>query len=103
MSQPGTYILIYHLEGNQALSIPKLGMVDFPAGFYAYVGSAFGAQSLPEILKTHLAPTERQYRHIDYFQKIAQVEEVWFITASQNREVAWADLLLAIPGARVPR
>ena len=101
MSQTGTYILIFHLDQNQALSIPKLGVADFPAGFYAYVGSAFGSQGLPELLKTHLAPAERQYRHIDYFQKVAQVEEVWFTTAPENREVAWADLLLAIPGATV--
>ena len=42
MTETGTYVLLLHLPDNEQLTIGKLGTFDFPAGWYAYVGSAFG-------------------------------------------------------------
>lgn len=102
MSETGNYILLLHLPADQALAIGKLGTFDFPAGWYAYVGSAFGPGGLVGRLKYHLKPVERPHWHIDYFRRVARLQEIWLSPGSERREQAWVDLLLAIPGATVP-
>lgn len=101
MSLSGTYILILHLPINMPIRILRLDEHEYSAGFYAYVGSAFGSQSLSELLKTYLSPSHKQYRHIDYLLKAAQLEEIWFAPSVYNREIVWGELLLDIPGAIV--
>lgn len=101
MAQSGTYILLLHLPLNTPLQIGKLGQFNFPAGFYTYVGSAFGSGGLAGRLKHHLSPVKKAHWHIDYFRTAAQVIEVWLSTNTVHREHEWADLLLAIPGASV--
>jgi len=41
-TEKGTYILILYLNEPAQFTIGKLGTFDFSAGWYAYVGSAFG-------------------------------------------------------------
>jgi len=38
----GTYVLVTYLKKNSEIKIGKLGNIDFPKGYYCYVGSAFG-------------------------------------------------------------
>ena len=97
----GTYVLLLNLPLDETLTIGKLGTFDFPAGWYAYVGSAFGAGGLVGRLKHHLKPVEKPHWHIDYLRQAAQVKEVWLTPGTERREQAWVDVILAIPGAMV--
>ena len=97
----GTYVLLLHLPLDETLTIGKLGTFHFPAGWYAYVGSAFGAGGLVGRLKHHLKPVKKPHWHIDYLRQAAQVKEVWLTPGAERREQAWVDLILAIPGAMV--
>ncbi|HEX9921366.1 MAG TPA: GIY-YIG nuclease family protein [Anaerolineae bacterium] len=99
MSDTGNYVLLLHIPINQELTIGKLGTFDFPAGWYAYVGSAFGSGGLVGRLKHHLRPVEHPYWHIDYLRRAAVLAEIWLSPDSEQREEAWVDLMLAIPGA----
>lgn len=99
MSEPGSYVLLLHLPISQNLTIGKLGTFDFPAGWYAYVGSAFGAGGLMGRLKHHLKPVERPHWHIDYLRQAADIKEVWMSPGRERREETWVELILDIPGA----
>lgn len=101
MSTPGTYILLLHLPGDTSLQIGKLGQFIFPAGFYAYVGSAFGTGGLAGRLKHHLKRTETPHWHIDYLRQVAEIEEIWLTHTQPSREHAWAEMLLSIPGGTI--
>lgn len=101
MSETGNYVLLLHLPADETLTIGKLGTFDFPAGWYTYVGSAFGPGGLAGRLKHHLRPTGRPHWHIDYLRQAAQLHEIWVSPGLASYEREWADLLLAIPGATV--
>ena len=64
----GSYILLLYLPLNITLTVGRLGTFDFPAGWYAYVGSAFGAGGLVGRIKHHLQPLENPHWHIDYLR-----------------------------------
>ncbi len=98
----GQYVLLLLLPIDQQLTIGKLGEFIFPAGWYTYVGSAFGAGGLMGRLKHHLKPVQKPHWHIDYFRQAAEVKEIWLSPDTEKREQAWVDLMLAIPGAIVP-
>lgn len=98
----GTYVLILRLTGPVSLTIGRLGQFDFPAGWYAYVGSALGAGGLGGRLKHHLAPAQRPHWHIDYLRQAATLEAVWYLASKRALEHDWASALQALPGATVP-
>ena len=102
MSATGNYVLLLHLPDDARLTIGKLGVFDFPAGWYTYIGSAFGAGGLLGRLAHHLKPVEQPHWHIDYLRQAAYVVEVWLAPGEQSREQEWVDIMVAIPGASVP-
>lgn len=95
----GTYILLLHLPADTTIEVGRLGTVDFPAGWYTYIGSAFGAGGLVGRIKHHLQPVEKFHWHIDYLRQEAEVREIWLSPDTERREQAWVDLMLEIPGA----
>jgi Uri superfamily endonuclease len=101
MSETGNYVLLLALPIDTELTIGKLGTFQFPAGWYAYVGSAFGSGGLVGRLKYHLSPVERPHWHIDYLRQSAKIQEIWLSPSTERREGEWVDLMLAIPGATV--
>jgi len=98
--RPGTYLLTLRLAHNPGLAIGKLGIFTFPAGVYAYVGSAYGPGGLAARLRHHLRPPRRPHWHLDYFRAAAVVEDCWYALA--RCEHAWAQVLAALPGAAMP-
>ena len=62
----GTYVLIVSVTQMKRLEIGRLGTFDVVPGFYAYVGSAFGAGGLRARIGHHLESTERPHWQIDY-------------------------------------
>ena len=96
----GTYILILYLALPCSLTIGKLGTFDFPGGWYAYVGSAFGSGGLRGRLKHHLAPVTNPHWHIDYLRAAAPVREVWYFAGETPYEHKWATALSLCPKQR---
>lgn len=99
---PGTYILVFHLVTDTRLTIPLLGSLTLPAGFYLYVSGVSGGQeSIPQRLKQHLYPPRRAQKHIDYLCQTASIEEIWIGAQTINQAQAWAELVLDIPGVSI--
>lgn len=108
--EPGTYLLLLRLSDPLRIPIGRLGQFDFPAGFYLYVGSAFGPGGLAGRLNRHLALAtsedwpgrRRQHWHIDYLSHHARLSQVWFSVHDRKREHDWAALIRALSGAAMP-
>jgi len=98
----GTYVLIASVWQMKRLEIGSLGKFDIVPGFYAYVGSAFGAGGLRARIGHHLESTATPHWHIDYLLQVATPVEVWFNTQNRKLERHWADLMVDLPGFRVP-
>ncbi len=93
----GTYILILILNKNKKIRIGKLGIINFNAGFYGYVGSAFGRGGLKSRLNHHLKITQSPLWHIDYFRRYSKIKKIWYKNSQQRLEHVWAELLSSMP------
>ena len=100
--EKGTYILVAFAEQVKSVEIGRLGKYEIIPGYYAYVGSAFGAGGLRARIGHHLESTAAPHWHIDYLLQHAQVKEVWFTTAGRKLERHWAELLENSPKFRIP-
>ena len=100
--EPGSYILILHLAQPTTIAIGKLGTFEFPAGWYAYTGSALGPGGLAARLAYHQRREKSFQWHIDYLLAQAELVEMWWAIDTKRRECIWASALRSIPGARVP-
>ena len=98
----GTYVLIAFVAQMKRLEIGRLGAYDIVPGYYAYVGSAFGAGGLRARIGHHLESTATPHWHIDYLLGVAEPVEVWYTRADQKLEHHWAELLEKAPRFRVP-
>lgn len=66
---PGTYVLVVDLPAATTIEFGAAGAVDLDAGWYAYVGSAFGPGGLSRVDRhRELAAGDRDARHwhVDY-------------------------------------
>jgi Uri superfamily endonuclease len=100
--EKGTYILITSVAQVRCLQIGNLGRFEFIPGFYAYLGSAFGAGGLRARIGHHLASAAVPHWHVDYLLQVAEPVEVWFTTAGRKLEHRWAEFLESEPRFRVP-
>jgi Uri superfamily endonuclease len=98
----GTYILFAYFDHVATLSIGQLGEFNFPAGYYAYVGSARGPGGLKARLARHLRAGKRPRWHVDYLLELANVTEIWKASSNERLECQWTEALLNVRGARVP-
>jgi Uri superfamily endonuclease len=100
----GTYLLILHLGTPlHGLAVGKLGHYDFAAGYYLYVGSAFGAGGLPARLTRHRQRIkQRPHWHIDYIRPYTHLEEIWSVACTQRLEEHWVQALAAVCGVEMP-
>jgi Uri superfamily endonuclease len=98
----GTYVLIASVPQMKRIAVGQLGKFDIVPGFYAYVGSAFGAGGLRARVGHHLESASAPHWHIDYLLQVAEPVEVWFTTAGQKLEHHWADLLEKASQFRIP-
>ena len=101
-AQPGTYVLWLRLPQPRTLRIGRLGNAVFAPGYYAYVGSAFGPGGVRSRLGRHLLGGDALRWHIDYLRQACHVHSAWVSHDARRLEHAWADALLALPGARPP-
>jgi Uri superfamily endonuclease len=78
----GSYVLLIDLPEGQEIAAGKLRTIDFPAGCYAYVGSAMGG--MKSRLERHLRRDKKLHWHIDYLLQKASVSNV-IICESETR------------------
>lgn len=95
----GSYLLILHLEKEQALPIGKLGPILFRRGFYVYVGSAMAR--LTSRMERHLRLRKRHHWHIDDLRAASRFHSILPIRSSERLECEIATALLAISQWRV--
>jgi Uri superfamily endonuclease len=101
----GTYALILRLNNRQPIQVGKLGAFEFPAGYYLYIGSAFGPGGLAGRLGRHLALNRANsscHWHIDFLHRQAPIVAIWFSQHEARREHDWATLAGQLPGAVCP-
>ena len=97
----GTYALILELDQETVITVGRLGTFCFPAGYYAYVGSALGSGGLEARLARHRRQDKRIRWHIDYVLAHACIVDVKVDDSGERLECAWARALLSMPGAQV--
>lgn len=105
MTTPGLYNLLIHLERRRRLRVGRLGVFDFPPGYYVYTGSAMGG--LEARIQRHLREEKPLRWHIDYLLRFAKVIEVHRYPADgnarggqsqQRTECALSDAVANLPG-----
>ncbi len=98
----GTYVLWFSLPDALTIQAGRLGGVTLPAGVVAYVGSARGPGGLRARLRRHLRADKPLHWHIDYLTVVVPVAAIWFSTAAERLECAWAQCIAAQPGVTIP-
>jgi Uri superfamily endonuclease len=79
-----------------------LGTFDFPAGYYAYVGTAFGGGGVRLRTGRHLSPHSVKRWNIDWLTPVCTPVAVWWTHVRRHVEFDWADALARMPGASFP-
>jgi len=69
-----TYQLVFQLRETTRLQIGKLGLFDFPAGFYIYTGSA--KKNIQARVQRHVCREKKLRWHIDYLLAAPAVEMI---------------------------
>jgi Uri superfamily endonuclease len=84
----GTYTLIVFLSKEVRLKVGKLGTQRFPAGYYAYTGSALGtgASSPKQRVTRHLEKRKQKFWHIDFLLAHENATVTAVIAAQTDRK-----------------
>ena len=99
---PGTYVMLFYLSQPLQCRVGRLGQVKLAAGYYLYVGSAFGPGGVRARTDHHKQISRRPHWHLDYLRPQMQLLEIWASYDTQPREHLWAETLAAMRGARTP-
>jgi Uri superfamily endonuclease len=97
----GTYILVMQAPSPFILRAGGLGERDLEAGWYLYVGSAFGFGGLGARCGRHMRLNKTMRWHIDYLLARTRLHELWFRRGPIRFEHEWAGLLEAWRGSRL--
>lgn len=87
----GTYALLVHVPYALATSVGGLGVMEFKAGYYAYVGSALGG--LEARVRRHLREEKRPRWHVDHLLARARAVDVVVARSEERRECVLAQEL----------
>lgn len=87
----GSYVLIITLAEEQTIGIGSLGSIRFPAGYYAYVGSAMAG--LKPRLDRHLRRDKKKHWHIDHLLPRASISGIIIAESEARIECQIARLL----------
>ena len=98
----GSYTLFLRLTASATIRVGRLGRFDFPAGTYAYFGSAFGPGGLQARLGRHLRGGGALRWHVDYLRSRATVAGYCYTVSTQRLECVWSRAAAAWPGASAP-
>jgi Uri superfamily endonuclease len=88
----GSYVLITNLLPAQTIRVGSLGKIYFPAGRYAYVGSAMGG--FKSRLPHHFRKSKKPRWHIDYLLQKATISSVVLSESLERNECTIAKALM---------
>jgi Uri superfamily endonuclease len=94
----GSYLFLLRLETPAWLAVGRLGVFDFPAGYYAYMGSAFGPGGLAARLSHHWFGPSRPRWHIDMLRLAAHPVGYLVAPGERGLECRWAQALMVLGG-----
>jgi endonuclease-3 len=97
----GTYSLFLGLKESNELIVGALGKIEFPAGYYAYTGSAFGSGGFARLdrhHRVHSGENQTRHWHIDYVLPHVEILDV-YRTAGIDKE---CELAGRLPGTPIP-
>ena len=101
-NQPGTYAIVLTPNSERVIRIGKLGMLKLQAGYYIYIGSAFGPGGLAARIAHHKRISKRPRWHIDYLRAATEIIELWYTYDFRPMEHNWAETLGGARGAWAP-
>ncbi len=88
---PGTYVLVLHNCADLRLEVGALGVCEFKAGWYLYVGSAMSG--LRARIRRHLNKKKVSHWHVDYLTNAARVAGAVVLVSEDRLECDVADKL----------
>lgn len=96
----GSYILLIRFPRAREITLGGLGQRNFPAGWYAYVGSAMGG--FRSRLAHHLKSEKKLHWHIDYLLQYSSISAIFISESMKKTECsiarALADSFESFPG-----
>jgi sugar fermentation stimulation protein A len=99
-SDRGGYLLVMELEEDLRLSVGSLGELDFPSGYYCYVGSAL--KNLSARMSRHLRKRKNFHWHIDYLRDRSIVVACLPVRSAEPVECKMAGAMKGIAEGSVP-
>jgi Uri superfamily endonuclease len=87
----GSYVLVIRLDEARVIAAGRQPRQRFPAGYYAYVGSALNG--LRARLARHLREEKRPHWHIDYLLREARIVDIVICQSQERTECAIATSL----------
>lgn len=90
-SARGGYVLILELDAKKNISVGSLEMIQFPAGFYAYLGSALGG--FKSRLNRHITRDKEPRWHIDYLLNKARILRILLCDTQRRLECLLSQVL----------
>ncbi|MDI6654490.1 MAG: GIY-YIG nuclease family protein [Candidatus Hydrothermarchaeota archaeon] len=92
-----TYCLLIQVKSAQKIKVGKLGVFEFPRGYYVYIGSALN--NLEARIARHFSKRKKKHWHIDYLLEKGKIIAFF---ASQKKECELNSEIFKIPGAMTP-
>ena len=86
----GSYILLIELTSKISIEIGKLGLINFPTSWYAYIGSAMNG--IESRVKRHFSIQKKHHWHIDYLLDNARLREVYVKESKFKEECDIAEI-----------
>ena len=80
----GSYALLMNLREDEKIRIGSLGKIEFPKGYYVYVGSAMNG--IEGRVNRHLRNRKKVHWHIDFFLKKAEISSVYYLESKNRME-----------------
>ncbi|VVB74880.1 Uncharacterised protein [Candidatus Tiddalikarchaeum anstoanum] len=89
----GIYVLVFKVLSDISVKVGKLGLLKFPKGSYAYIGSS--QNNLEKRVNRHISKTKKIHWHIDYLlmDNNVKVEKVFYKKAGRRFECITAKAL----------
>ncbi len=95
----GTYVLVIELSEDDSIRIGALGVLAFPQGYYAYVGSAQGG--IEQRVSRHKSKRKKKRWHIDYLlDRAGVVSTIMIPWGGKELECSAAQALMDVRGVR---
>jgi sugar fermentation stimulation protein A len=96
----GSYLIALKLAEGATVKIGKLGWLNFPKGYYLYVGSA--SKDLRQRIERHRRIRKTKFWHIDYLRERADFQAAIPIRTGDDLECEVAKAMSAIAAWKIP-